>query len=99
MADWFAKPKLLNIDVSDWTGQTGQDIRVLAQDDTFVANVHVLIKDANGNILEQRQASKADGLWWNYTTTMNLPTGIGLVVTATAEDLPGNNDQMIWQNN
>lgn len=98
VADWFKQPTVLEIDPNGWTGETGQIIRVMAQDDTFVAGVRVVIADAQGNILEQGEAAKADGLWWDYTTTANANM-IEAVLTATAEDLPGNTSQMTWQNN
>jgi len=63
--DWFDKPRLLNIDVSGWSGEIGQIIRIEAQDDTFVASVRVVIADANGDILEQGDAVQDNGSWWN----------------------------------
>lgn len=47
-ADWFEKPKLLNIDVSGWTDEIGLTIRIQAQDDTFVAGVRLAIADVQG---------------------------------------------------
>jgi len=91
-------PQVLEIETDNWTGEMGQTIRVKVQDDTFVAGVHVAIHDGNGDIVEQGQALQTDGLWWEYTTTAQVSGGLG-AVTATAKDLPGNNHQLIWQNN
>jgi hypothetical protein len=99
VADWFKQPKVLEIDPSGWTGETGQIIRVKAQDDTFVASVRLVISDEDGNVLEQGDAQKAEGLWWEYTATTQIPAGANPGVIATVQDLPGNTDQMTWQNN
>jgi hypothetical protein len=73
VADWFGQPKVLEIDPSGWTGQIGQTIRIMAKDDTHVASVHVVIDDAHGTIFEQGEAVRAEGLWWTYTTTSQVP--------------------------
>src|SRR5436190_16003822 len=72
VADWFNKPEVLEINIDSWTGDPGQTIRVKAQDDTQVTKVHVQITDGAGNLLEQGEATPADGLWWEYTTTTNV---------------------------
>ena len=64
VADWFNHPEVLSLDVAGWTGHAGETIRAQAQDDTYVANVQVVIRDVNGNILEIGNASRAEGLWW-----------------------------------
>jgi hypothetical protein len=43
MADWFHAPEIKEIDLSEWTGQIGQYIRILAMDDVQVAQVSVVI--------------------------------------------------------
>ncbi|SRR5258706_1172554 len=99
VADWFNKPEVLEINTENWTGAAGQTIRVKAQDDTQVAKVHVQITDGAGNLLEQGEATPADGLWWEYTTTTNVASVTTAIVKATAHDLPGNNHMLLWQNN
>jgi len=97
LADWFNKPEVLAIDASGWNGSTGQSIRVKAQDDTHVVKVHVTISDVNGNVLEQGEAVQDDGLWWNYTTQTSVTMNPIPSVTASAQDLPGNRTEMVWQ--
>ena len=99
VADWFKEPEVLEIDASAWTGTAGQIIRVKAQDDTQVTKVHVSIDDGQGVIFEQGNAVQADGLWWEYTTTTVVAQSPAPRVTATAQDLPGNNGTLVWQNN
>ena len=99
VADWFRQPQVLEIDTNTWTGEVGEVIRVKAQDDTLVANVRLAITNGNGTTFEQGQAVQADGLWWEYTTTTAVDVNANPAVIATAEDLPGNNHQLTWQNN
>ena len=100
VADWFNKPEVLEINTENWTGATGETIRVKAQDDTQVTKVHVQIVDADGSIYEEGDAVQADGLWWDYTTTTSVEGNpSSATVKATAHDLPGNNHMLLWQNN
>ena len=87
VADWFGEPEVLEIDTTGWTGQAGQTIRIKAQDNVWVASVHVTI----GNpVLEHGEAVREEGLWWSYTTTTSAPAGALPGITAVAKDLPGN---------
>ena len=44
ISDWFGAPKVLEINVDDWTGEIGQTIRVKARDKVMVARVTVVIR-------------------------------------------------------
>lgn len=90
VADWFNQPEVLALNVSGWSGQVGETIRVQAQDDTYVANVRVVIRDANGAILEEGDAVRSDGLWWNYTAKSAVNVALLPQITAQAYDLAGN---------
>ena len=94
VADWFKAPTVHEIDISGWSGEIGQTIQVNAQDDTYVAKVHVVVRDENG-ILEEGEAVPGDGLWWNYTTTATAQDGPRVIVTA--RDLPGNLAEFNWE--
>jgi hypothetical protein len=94
MADWFHAPEILELDASGWNGAAGQVIRIKAIDDVQVTQVNVVITDSAGAVLEQGQAVRADGLWWNYTTTAAAPDGPRVV--ATAHDLPGHIAEFNW---
>jgi hypothetical protein len=94
IADWFGAPKVLEINVDDWTGEVGQTIRVKARDKVMVTRVTVVIRDANENVLEAGEAvqSKEGNAWWNYTTQSVIKMTPFPIVEATAQDLPGNTD-------
>jgi len=97
VADWFKKPEVLEIDTSDWKNANGGTIRIKAQDDVLVTKVSVVLRDSVGVIKEQDEAVRADGLWWNYTTTQPISAFSGGVIVATAQDLAGNTTELIWQ--
>lgn len=93
MADWFHAPEIKEIDLSNWTGQAGQYIRILAMDDVQVCQVSVVITDEQDAVLEQGAAVKDDASpWWIYTTTVTV-TGNPKVLVAV-EDLPGHITEM-----
>ena len=87
MADWLHEPQIKDIDLSGWSGLAGQVIRIQAVDDVQVRQVTVVITDEAGAVLEQGSAVRAEGLWWNYTTTQ-AASGTPKVI-ASAQDLPG----------
>jgi hypothetical protein len=87
MTDWFHPPEIREIDLSNWTGQAGQTIRIRAVDDVQVKQVSVAILDESGAVLEQGLAAPEEGDWWTYRTTTD-ETGYPRVQVC-AEDLPG----------
>jgi hypothetical protein len=94
VADWFHAPEILDVDATAWHGAVGQVIRVKAMDDVQVTQVNVVITDNAGAVLEQGQAVRADGLWWQYTTTATAADNPRIV--ATARDLPGHIAEFHW---
>ena len=94
IADWFRKPAVQEIDASAWTGEIGQTIRIVAKDDAYVASVHVAITDAQGTVLEEGEAVRAEKFWWTYTTTSQVPQLPNRRIVAVARDLPGNSDSL-----
>jgi hypothetical protein len=94
IVDCLGAPKVLEINVDNWTGKIGQTIRVKARDNVMVARVTVVIRPAAGNVLEAGEAiqSEEGSVWWNYTTQALAPMTPFPIVEATAQDLPGNKD-------
>jgi hypothetical protein len=94
LADWFEAPRVLQIDVDAWSGEIGQTIRVKARDNVKVAAVTVVIRDAEGNVLESGEAvpSRTSSAWWTYTTGSHMEMSPFPHVQATARDLAGNQD-------
>ena len=94
MADWYGAPRVLQIDVDEWTGRVGQTIRVKARDNVRVERVWLVIRDVWEKVLEMGEAvqSEPGSPWWNYTTTAVVPMTPFPLVEAIAWDLPGNSD-------
>jgi len=94
IADWFYKPEVSKIDISEWTGQIDQGIYITADDDVKIVGVHVAIKETSESeaSLEDGEAVQSLGnkSIWKYTTRTNLTIQPGLCVVATARDLPNN---------
>ena len=92
--DWFGEPQVLSIDITGWTGQIGQEIRVRAQDNIKVSSVHVVIRADNNTTtpLEEGDAvpSEVDGLLWIYTTKTVIAQTPATHLDAYAYDLAGN---------
>lgn len=90
VADWFRPPDVVHIDLSQWHGGIGETLRMQVQDNVYVEHVNVLITDENGEMVETGSASaEANGIWWQYVTTVDHPGGNAMVVVS-ASDLPGN---------
>jgi hypothetical protein len=95
ISDWFGKPQVLEVDVKNWSGQAGQQIRVRAQDNVHVAGVQVAIEDQDSRRFEEGETLQADGLLWTYTTMSDVPQAAARRVIAVAKDLPGNTGSLI----
>jgi hypothetical protein len=98
ISDWFGKPQVLEIDVKEWSGQAGQQIRVRAQDKIHVTSVQISIEDNDGTRFEEGEAVQAEGQWWTYTTTSTVPQAAACRVIAVAQDLPGNTGSLMVVN-
>jgi hypothetical protein len=94
VADWFVAPRVLEINIDRWTGDIGQLIQVKARDNVMVARVSLVIRDAEGKVLEMGEATQSEpgSAWWNYITKSLVPMTPFPTVKAIAEDLPGNSD-------
>lgn len=79
--------------------EIGQIIRIQARDNIQVASVRVIIDNADGTIYEQGEAVQSDGLWWSYTTQSQVSQTPTSRIVATAQELPGNTSDLVWQNN
>lgn len=96
-ADWYNKPQIEELDVTDWNGGAGQPIRINAIDDVQVTRVSVVISDGNGTVFEQGNAQPDESFWWIYMTTKATNGSRHLQITAY--DKAGNKVETTWQNN
>ena len=90
VGDFLNAPAVDEIDLSVYTGKTGDLIRVRASDDVEVSGVTVAIRAQNGDVLEQGATvwSPAVGRW-TYTATTTLAQGQAVSIEVSATDRPG----------
>ena len=79
LSDWFHAPVIHQVQ------QNNGSIHVEASDNVMVAKVVVTVLDAQGTVLEQAEAIRGEGNWWEY-----VPKMTGSTITAEAHDLAGN---------
>ena len=91
VADFFNAPDILEVDLSKYTGQIDEFIRVKVTDDFKVKSVSVEIQNPDGSLVEKgeavRQVNKID---WVYSTTATNRTIGGDKIIIKAYDVPGN---------
>ena len=96
VADFFNSPSILMVDATEYTGQAGSRVTVLADDDFAVARVQVVIATAPASgtpqIVEQGAAveTPVDSGRYYYTATQAAPANTPLRITVSVTDLPGN---------
>jgi len=83
-------PSVEEIDLSQYTGQAGQTIRIAAVDLVEVAEVKVIIREAGGAQLESGAATRSPNghMYWIYQTTAAAANAAGLTVEAIALNWP-----------
>jgi hypothetical protein len=90
VADFFDAPDIENIDLREYSGNTGDKIHVTVSDDFAVKSVSVRIINADGSLLEEGNAVQSTGNLWIYTATQNNESLDGDKILIAASDLPGN---------
>jgi hypothetical protein len=90
VGDFLNAPAIDEIDLSVYTGKTGDIIGVHASDDMEVKGVTVCIRAQGGAVLEE-----GAGVWspasasWAYTATTDLTQGQAVSIEVNATDRPG----------
>ncbi len=91
VADFFNVPDIHEVDLSAYTGQPGDTIRIRVSDDFMVKAVHVTINNGDGSLVENGNATAdASGRLWTYTATQTNDMLAGDRILVTASDMPGN---------
>jgi hypothetical protein len=91
VADFLKAPDIDEIDMNNYTGQTGDTIRIRAIDDFKVEQVQVSIMNADGTLVEEGDAILAENeLDWIYTATADNTDLEGDKIIVRVSDKPGN---------
>jgi hypothetical protein len=100
VADFFNAPDIENIDLSEYCGNVGDRIRIIARDDFAVKAVTVRITNSDGSLVEEGEAVHSVSALWIYTATRDNENLEGDKIVVTASDLPGNlsSEELIIEN-
>lgn len=89
VADLLNAPDIESIDLSSYSGNVGDVIKVMVTDDFGVEEVKVKIENADGTLVEEGNAVNS-GIEWVYTATVQNADLAGDKITVTASDAPAN---------
>lgn len=91
VADYLHAPEINEINVSEYTGQAGEEIIVSAIDNFKVTEVKVEIRQGDDTLVEKGVAVVAPtGLEWVYTTQSVNASPAGCRIIVRVMDTPGN---------
>jgi signal peptidase I len=90
VADYLNAPDIEDVDLKDYTGAAGDEIRIIASDDFAVKEVHLSISNVDGALIEEGYASQHVGNLWIYVASKDNDSLAGDRIVVTASDIPGN---------
>jgi hypothetical protein len=93
VADLLKAPDIQSIDLSGYTGEKGDVIRIKVLDDFAVKAVTVTIENEDGSLVEEGSAVDS-GFEWIYTATEGNKDFAGDKITIKATDNPANVTEM-----
>ena len=88
MTDFLTKPIIRDVKTDGYHGHTGDVLAVLARADLALASVHVVLRRADDNVVEEGDAMLAAGEY-RYTATQDVPAGTALFADVTVRDTDG----------
>lgn len=94
IADLMNPPKIEEIDLSHYTGKSGDLIKIRAYDDFKVKAVTVKIETPDGVLIEEGNAGEEDS-YWIYTARVNNTNVSGNKITIKATDIPDNTTEKV----
>jgi hypothetical protein len=87
-ADLLPPPLIERFDLELYEGNDNDLIQIYTCDDFGTANVHVIVTDDQGNLIEAgdaEESSEGSG-YWGHITTVSVPAGTPVTVYAAALD-------------
>ena len=93
ISDFMSKPKVQNIDLKDYKGLPGNEIRISARDRFKFEAVIVTLLNILGQVIESGPAfarPSSEGMEWDYKVTIENLSYKGSRVVVRVVDLVGN---------
>ena len=91
VADFLKAPSIENIDITGYSGQPGDTIRIRVTDDFAVKAVTVRITNSDGSLVEEGNAQPdAMGYEWTFSATQSNDNLAGDKIEIFVSDIPGN---------
>jgi len=91
VADFFHAPEIKEVDLSNYSGKTGDTIKIVATDDFKVVEVTVTILNADGTEADHGNAEQKAGTNdWIFTAKKANASLDGDKIIIQASDYPGN---------
>ena len=91
VADFLKAPDIENVDISGYTGQLGDTVRIRVTDDFAVKSVIVRITNSDGSPVEEGDAlPDSMGYEWTFTATQSNDNLEGDKIEVFVSDIPGN---------
>lgn len=87
-ADLLPPPRIEMFELASYKGQV-DDLILLATSDEFgMMNLHIVIQDDQGNLIESGDAVQFDDSpdCWDYMATGSVPSGTSVIISAFATD-------------
>src|ERR1035438_3943554 len=89
--DYLRPPYIHKVDTSEYHGNTGEKITVVAGEDFQLASVSIRISGSDGTLIEAGTCVlNTPTRNYEYTATVQVPALTGVVILARAKDTPGN---------
>ncbi len=97
IADFFSAPSVDGVDLAGYTGAPGDEVVVWASDDFGVVGVRVVLRDADGGVVEEGDAVESPGGSgrWVYVATTAVAAGTVVRVGVRAVDRPGGMGEVV----
>ena len=95
IGDILKAPEVSTIDLTNYQGEVGNTIRVIAEDSVGISGLSLSIFDVTDTQVIESAEMPMNGqingtVEWMYTTTANVTAGHQLEIRVTAHDLAGN---------
>ena len=86
--EFLPPPRIETIEPTCYNGKIEDPIFLITSADLGVANLYVVIRDDQGNVIESGNATPFEDCpdYWDYLATVSVPSGTRVTIYAAATD-------------